>query len=582
MSKLLILFAILCGLIYVSPNIYYVLNTTHYNPLSINNNINNIDSTLYVSGISEEVQGNILPSDLAVYEHKKDYVSLYNPVPFMITGALSYCIGGVYNLLIISSFIFAIIYFIIFYYLTFFFIRDEKLCIICSIILLFFYRLFIVPPLSSVNTIYDYYMHIIFNTGPSPAYLWFSQIVHPQASLLFFLLAILFLLHGIEWNKIYLFAITGIMFSILFYSYFYYWTYFIVILCISIGWFYLKKNYLVVKGILISLLVGVISGVPFFYGVYHSASKIISRSGIEYGRYLEIITIPLIMVYLVMYLLLTKENKKELTLFSLLYLPILLVMNIQLLTGYTIQNNHYMSRCMVPILIVISFVLLSKYIVKLKHHNIMKNIILFSLIILAINIQISDILKLSRYVSFQDSEYELINWLNANTTRETVILTTSLKLNMYIPAYTFDNVYFPYSATTLSTQDELEERFILTYKLFNYSSGYVSDRLLSNSIYKRNNPNSIKQVNTSIDFFLTGYIFADGVYIIERGIFKRYGYNLTKVNNLIYKYNNTDFDTYNLLKYRVDYIILVNNETILWNNTKEVYANKNYTVVQVI
>ena len=561
--SLVFVIAVIIGLIYLLPNIVYLNADNRYNPLTIQINNNHLDEALYAAGVMEVLEGNFIPADLSVYEHKKDPQFFYPPLPFIIMGTLAAVVGGIHNALIISSFVFSVIIFLLFYYLSKLFLKNKYASIASSLTLLFFYRLFIPPPSISLSSIFNHLTAVLLNAGQKPAYLWFSRFVQPQASIIFYFLTIIAFYIAVKRNKIAYYVLAGLMFALTIYSYFYYWTYLLIFLSLMSLVFLSKKDYKKFLGTLTSISSGLFLGIPYFMNLLLVRSfDIAARSGIETGRFIETISV----VYLVLYglfFVVCKRRDQDFYVFSSLYLAGVIILNIQIVLGFTIQNNHWNSRAIVPILILFSFYFLKELSAKLKLPTELKHyskpilsVVVLIILLLAINIQVQDIKKLKRTNNFSDAEYELLQWLTKNTPPGSVILTSNLTWNVWIPAYTHDNVYFPYSAATLSSDEELAERFILTYKFFNVSSEYVEEKLLANSAFERIASHSEDAIDDAFDSYLKSFILLDRPFPIEHGILKQRSYNRSLVIGLFEEYQKHPFNREDIRKYKVDYILL--------------------------
>ena len=55
-------------------------------------------------------------------------------------------------------------------------------------------------------------------------------------------------------------------------------------------------------------------------------------------------------------------------------------------------------------------------------------------------------------------------WINQNINKDSVILTSSLKDNLYLAIFTHANVFIPRSQHSLAPDIEALERFLLLYK----------------------------------------------------------------------------------------------------------------------
>ena len=214
-----------------------------------------------------------------------------------------------------------------------------------------------------------------------------------------------------------------------------------------------------------------------------------------------------------------------------------IVLNIQIILGYTIQNDHWNSRIIIPFLILTLFYLGTKLIPHIPHKissffRISSSITYFFvsiLIIIPIVLHTQEAIAQKDNYSFSANEYELITYFKENTYPNQVVLSSNLTWNLWIPAYTGNNIYFPYGEATLAPNKEVEQRFITTYKLMQYSTNSIATQLRANSIYTRLSDTTTAR-DASFETFLRGYIFVDSIYpVTHDGIFKKRTYDSVAV-----------------------------------------------------
>lgn len=71
-----------------------------------------------------------------------------------------------------------------------------------------------------------------------------------------------------------------------------------------------------------------------------------------------------------------------------------------------------------------------------------------------------------------------LNWLNANTPKDSVVVSPSLITNALLPVFTHNNSLLPVAVTSAASQAEILDRFFVAYSLFGYSPEYVKSALL--------------------------------------------------------------------------------------------------------
>lgn len=70
-----------------------------------------------------------------------------------------------------------------------------------------------------------------------------------------------------------------------------------------------------------------------------------------------------------------------------------------------------------------------------------------------------------------------LDWLNANTPRDSVVVSPSLVTNALLPVFTHNNSLLPVAVTSAASQAEILDRFFVAYSLFGYSPEYVKKAL---------------------------------------------------------------------------------------------------------
>ncbi len=596
-TKLALLLALLVGIIYLFPHVIYLTQPGTYNPLYISQNRGFMDEAIYSAGVQEVLEGNFIPTDLATIEHKHSLM-IYGPLPFIIMAIITLITKNIISTIIITDFIFAAITFYLFYLLTKKVTSSHSIALISSTLLLFFYRIFIPPPTIALSSLKDYLLSIFINSSQGNANLWLSRFMHPQITLPLLLLTILVAWKAYETKQQRYFIATSLLIAANMYSYFYNWTYIIVF----IGTFfttYVFFQHDTLKNKLLPLtltaILTLILAIPHIKNTLALKSlDITARSGVEYGRNIETISYLFLLLIVAVLIISYKKQKSpahhnphqkigsnpKSTIFqkklipeflqttplsSILLLSLLLsafiVLNIQLIIGYTIQNDHYYSRILVPIVIlalawIISSISLLKTLLEKKY---VAAIFLTLLFLSACIVQQNEIKGQHANYAFTPEEQELITTLQSLAPNN-VILTSSITWNLWIPAYTHSDIYFPYSASTIASKEEMENRFITTFQLLKYTPNEVNQLLTANSSYTRiatsRNP-------TDLQTYMRSYIYLDEIYPVENvGAIKTRTYNDKPVQTLIKKYSETDSQkNYSRLpSYQLNYILLTAQE----------------------
>jgi hypothetical protein len=78
---------------------------------------------------------------------------------------------------------------------------------------------------------------------------------------------------------------------------------------------------------------------------------------------------------------------------------------------------------------------------------------------------------------FSQAETDLYRWLNENTPLDSTVLTLSIKENSHIPYATHNTVYLPNGLITMIPQEEIVDRILFAYSLFNVSESELLKKL---------------------------------------------------------------------------------------------------------
>ena len=633
-TKVVIFLALLVGLIYVFPHIIYLHEPGQYNPLYVAPSRAFMDESIYAAGVEKVLEGHLIPSDLTL-PNINSGIFIYGPVPFIIIALLAKICAAIVptslisqpiiSTIILSDFIFAALTFLIFYFLSKIITKSHRISIISSLLLLFFYRLFIPPPTLSPSSIVQFLFSAVTNFTKDNTNFWLSRFVHPQISLPLLLITIIVTYLAItkkEW-KYYVLLTLSLALNI--YTYFYNWTYLLIFFITVFTITQLQSKKINIKFIL-SFILLVCLAIPYVINsIELKSADITLRSGIQYGHFFEPISILYIILLFIIIIIVINKNQKDqnqssisikkvsllqkarkyletisaedIIIISTLVAAIISI-NIQLVTGYTIQNDHYHSRVIVPIILLTIGYIVTKIVPRKMKESSTSNKLKFFyvssvvlILILATFNQIQETIGQHQTYSFTKDQYELLTFLQSEVPKESVILTSDLTWNMWIPAYTTNHLFFPYSASTLASKEEMENRFYYTYDLFNYTPEQMATDLNAPSSYTR--IQTSKNV-TSLQTYLRSYIYLDELYPVEiHGILKERKYNQFFLTSLVERYPLFQRSHPSLLeKYHVDYILLTadQKETLQTaeknirrnNNTLQtVFENDQFTLLKI-
>jgi hypothetical protein len=315
-----------------------------------------------------------------------------------------------------------------------------------------------------------------------------SRIFVPAVYLPVLFLFFIFLLKATSDGRKKYIVPAGIFFGLCFYTYFYYWIFAVAVVVCFIFLLLLageKKRFFDALNVFV---LGAIISVPLWIKMIYLRSfpaygEYALRVGRETGRFVRwesadlYIFIGLLICFLAYY---WRKTKSVLAIFTIsLLLCVIAVLNMQLVTGFNIQPDHWGSRLNVYI---VSFSLLASahlLSAKLKSERARKYFN-FSLGVLVVAGLITGFLaqtvrasvKYNDYMA-EKNVYTALQWMNENTERGSVVATPSLYMNFIIPIVTHNNIYFPPSCRSMASEAEILQRFYETSAIFGVKSGYL-------------------------------------------------------------------------------------------------------------
>lgn len=437
------------------------LNTDYYSPLVFNDQATSFtvdEANAYAPQVREFFDGNLWQSDSLVWEYKNSPSPFKsNIVPIWIMGGLAKLTGGVKEGFILADFIWPPIVFLSLSYFIYLLTKKFFLAPVGALITMFFFRYFNYLPYgpSIIKSIIDAPVTGSFSV--------FIRSFHPQVTFSFFIIFCLCLWQNKKpW-------LVGLSLGLLFYTYVYYWTFALGWLSLMIAWAFLAKQFSWLKKLLLALIIALILAGPYFWELWQFQQLAISQAfGASY-RFLPQIGIKAMITVVIMLGVsrLTIKDKYEAMFWQSLYLTgvILVAMVYWLNLSVDDPFGHWLDRAIYPLSTILLSVLTMR---KLKKDYKVIGICL-SLILLAYQGR-------SHWVYFKNSaeifqlepeRQEVFNWLNNHTPKDSVVITTSLTDNLYLPVYTHNNLFAPFSYLTLAPQSENLERFLIAYRAIN-------------------------------------------------------------------------------------------------------------------
>lgn len=335
-------------------------------------------------------------------------------------GGLTRLTGSVEAVFIAADFFLPAIIFYLLYCLARELRANKGLAIVGSLASMFIYQL-----LTKINP-FDWVKPMFFN---------FNRLIPPQFTFIFFLLFLLSLVKRSVWS--------GIWAGVLAYVYFYHWTAAVVILVLRRRWREL-------------LIVGVISA-PYLYLALIAPADQALRFGRLNGHFLEPLTTIryLLIAGLVYWSDLPVKIKRF---FYGLFIAAIGLMNLQLVTGFTIAPGHWPSSTFEPLVPLTLVIIFSRYIN--KYWPVLAGLILTYGLINQVRIS----KEWQSMYWLLPADWQIIEKVNQLPNRP-IVATLDKRLNFFLPVYTKAKLYLPYGSYSQLSNDELWQRWLCTMQM---------------------------------------------------------------------------------------------------------------------
>ena len=495
----------------------------------------------YMPRAKEVYDGHFPPGSIYADDNNITPLNPISPLLFSFFIKLS---GGDINIAyLLAQFLFAFIFFILFYYLG-------KLFISSNIAALFFGLVGTLTQIPQLLFGYNYidedYLGIIVKkfipiVKTPISKMYFSRIDDPMLTLCFLIVAILmiylFWIKPTKTNAI----LSGIFSSFLAYIYLHYWIFMMVF--IGILFIYGVYNFiryrnkigpylLLCFSTFLVLIPYIITFLNFSFSDYSFDYSI--RLGKETGRFLikDYITdfsmgwtiianqlfylISLVIVYF-LYFKKRTDLKKKGIFFIGLVITSFLVWYTPIITGFGFALFHFNKPISLVFFIVGMNMIYDFTSTYFKTRYIIKNsLILFSLF-LSISLISKHIINFSKFISppnnqiisynFPSDIINSWNWIESNTKPESKIISDSLITSLYLGSYTSSRPYLASGFLSTLSNSELENRFLISNKLFLVPKEILSMRFKEVIPYNCANFGCYKDTEINFDksmWYLTG------------------------------------------------------------------------------
>ena len=498
-----------------------------YHPILING-----DEALLNAPKAEAARlGKFIVGDFNVFEYKDRLIYVTPFLSPLVMGWLAKITGSVETAFIAGDFIFPSAIFLIFYLILFETTGKKLLSLVGSVFYIFLPRLasFMPPALKYLQAAA---ITMMFKTRG----LTFSRIEDTQVTVPIYLLLLYFAIRSITRNDRISPWLAAFFYGLTFYSYFYYWTYFSAAMAFVLVLFLAKKDFLSFKRMLVIFSGGLLVSIPHWINSFNLSrlahfQDIFERHGPEIGRYVNFEMLPSF-AYALHFLLIAilfyfrKFYPKISYLLISLLMPIFLVYNLQLITGFNAQPDHWFKptlpilyiafaaiacwifarfrRLFAPNSIIIAAIALSGALITkaviTEANSVKFTAVLTALFMLTtalamfLNkkyrpaspylawnvlgvILIAGVLANGAYAQYKfveeykdvtipSGEMASYRWLNENTPKYSVLGSSSFSTISRVQLYTHNKVFTPNGYSTIASNEEIWDRFFFINKIY--------------------------------------------------------------------------------------------------------------------
>jgi hypothetical protein len=317
---------------------------------------------------------------------------------------------------------------------------------------------------------------------------YFARIPFAQLSFFFLIAFMIIFTYSILNKKFGLSIVAGISYGLLFYVYFYYWTYISMFLTIYLIISIVRHNNDHIKFITTVIIVGLLVGLYYIVNYlafqnYNFTSEYIRKIGMVFGRSIEKKSIVeiLIIISLIVFILKGKFKKIDIIIISFIS-AIVPLMSIQLVTGYTLEPEHFRLTVWTPFIIIFFFYYFERIFNKFKF----KNTIAISLIIFCIFLPFYNnsrfALKSYNCYKIENSKREIADYVKSNIEEEHVIAIIDIPLNSYLSYNIKNPLYISNGFYNYLSAEETIDRTILLLCIKGFDKEYVKMLIKSSSL----------------------------------------------------------------------------------------------------
>lgn len=461
--------------------------------LAINYMTTNDELKIYTARAREIYDGHFPPND--IFSDKQGPIP-FNALPSLLMAGMIYLFGGNMNLAYLGAqFLFSGLFFLAFYFIGWILWRNRYWAIFLGLFAaLTPLGTFITHALTSSEGFLNLAIKNFYPLVRTPLdYSFISRMDDPLLTVPVYIAA--FIAITIFWfnPKKTTAIIAGVVTGLLFYTYLHYWIFTVIILGLLFAYsIFSRKNF---KEFLWLFGALAVVAVPYFINYFlflssPNAAEFTARVAfIEPGRYFRIAGVLgeyglyLILAAAVLWMFYEKDRRR-----AVLFLAILaagfIAWNIQLVTGFTFISSHW-RQAVNPFILVIAISLLYELAKKIPPKAVaVVLIILMALLFAKKGVNAYQFLNppadiFNRY-QINENITESLRWIDKNLPGEPRIVSPSFMTNFLLSVHTPVRPYLWYSPHSLASNEDIENHFLATNKIFGIEKDILVKRLKSN------------------------------------------------------------------------------------------------------
>lgn len=478
--KLPIFLSIVSGIVFLLPYIITPLFFTKTD--QVFSGIPSGDYGIYASQIREIYEGKQFSVDSQLAEYKNNEPAFQILAPNLL-GNITRFTGNFNSVFAIEAFLVGALLFLFSYLLMFEFTGSKIWSTAAGVVFITGYPIFIY--ISSGSFDLNSFLSNVFLIGGFPVNPMITSIPFGTLYALLQLVAIYYLYKSLTDSKKKYLVLATLFAGSLFYTTIYYWTaYFAGFGILFLIALFFKNKKIIIRMIGIAIF-SVLLSLPFWV-IYKSNSNLdaFKTFGLFHASYIEYIFSIRYFIASAAFFLIAKKKEitKEYFIISFI-LGGVLCLNVQLLTGFSVNPNHWPPRLEIFLMFFLVYLLFlinkrfnNKHLFKLRYKDIQLLPVaisaLLTLYMVVYQVKYSQVGMRGQVISLKQNE--LFSWLNEKTPKDSVVLGLGVDTAYYITSQTHNNVFIPYLGFSFASWNEQVDRIATSYNLLGINGQKLS------------------------------------------------------------------------------------------------------------